>query len=77
MKQLLSTIKGLRQELDTAKQQLAVAEATMNLAVQSAKFEVKTEMEDKVSAAYDKGYTRCKEALEANMALLKAFKAMD
>ena len=44
------------------------------MAIQKAQFETKVLMQDAVNAAYDKGWTRCKESIEANMALLKSLR---
>jgi hypothetical protein len=42
--------------------------------VQAARFETKIEMQKAVEVAYDKGYARCKEAIESNMSLLKSMR---
>lgn len=40
-------------------------------AVQAAKFQTQIEMQKSVEMAYEKGYSRCKESMEANLEMLK------
>ena len=73
-KELKLKITELQHKLATVEAKLQGQEQLKDMAIQKAQFETKVLMQDAVNAAYDKGWTRCKESIEANMALLKSLR---
>ena len=71
VKDLQAQVSSLMLQLAEAKAELGHASAEKKLSVEAAKFEMQLEMQSKIEAAYDKGYERCKDALEMNMKLMK------
>ena len=75
-------VKVLQAELKSAKQRLAAAEARLfaeqsakEHAVETAKFQIRSEMQGKIEEAYDKGYDRCKNAITDSMKMMQDFKS--
>ena len=65
-----TTIAQLRSEVADLKAKLAGAAAAQELAVKSKEMDVRIEMKDTISAAYDKGVQHCKDTFKAMKELM-------
>ena len=75
VKELYQRIKDLEHKLAIAETKLISQAEAKEFAVKAARFETQIEMQKSIEAAYEKGYARCKDALESNMALLKSMRS--
>ena len=74
LKELKQRIKELEQALIIAETKNTTQMEAKSFEVQAAKFQTIIEMQKAVDAAYEKGYVRCKEAMESHMSLLKSMR---
>ena len=65
--QLKERISALESKLANAEAKMASQLEIKEYAVQAAKFQTQIEMQKSVEMAYEKGYSRCKESMEANL----------